>query len=232
MEWINNIFILIGVALGWGFSQVGEYFKDKKDDKKKLKKLLFNLLEIRYLLCAELGQNKMLDKSTFLIKKRFKDIIGEDLPDDDMELRKVTRDIFKTQYDNSDKIILLGNNIDNILIDLSEVDPVFAYELSGQYNVKERLAKTENIMRSIEEEIGYIPKELESVLKSSELSNDFIEPLDQFILQLAKRISNKINKQVVEKIEIQNSIINGDNDEVEKFVDDFIDKIKLSIISN
>lgn len=72
MEWIKTILPLIGVALGWLRSERGKIFADKRQDKRKLKKLLFFLLELRYHFARELSKNL---KDRLQCRKDFLDFI-------------------------------------------------------------------------------------------------------------------------------------------------------------
>lgn len=70
MEWIKTILPLIGVALGWLLSERGKIFADKRQDKRKLKKLLFFLLELRNHFARELSNELDLDKYINILKSK------------------------------------------------------------------------------------------------------------------------------------------------------------------
>lgn len=227
MQWIDNIFVIFGVIVGWGLSQLGEYFKDRRGDKKKLKKLLFNLLELRYLLYKEFNLPLAFNEAMVLIRKKIEETSGKTLPDDDFSLTEsIIRDMIKSHFDDSDKIRSLEEDINNILIDLSEIDPVFAYELNGQYNIKERLNKVGTLRSSYNEFLKKAPKDIiDSFFETPQLSDNLIKSLDEFLFKLANKISHKTRKQVMEKVDIQNKMF----DDVEEFSDNFIEKIKSNV---
>jgi len=57
MNWTEKLLPIITLILGWGLAQYGKFWIDKKIDRRKIKKLLFNLLELRWLLKKELDLN-------------------------------------------------------------------------------------------------------------------------------------------------------------------------------
>lgn len=57
MTWIDKILPILTLILGFSLSEFGKYFTDRKNDRKKFKNLLFNLLELRWLLRQEITLN-------------------------------------------------------------------------------------------------------------------------------------------------------------------------------
>jgi len=154
MEWIKTILPLIGVALGWLLSEGGKIFADKRQDKRKLKKLLFFLLELRYHFGRELSIELGLDKYLETLKSKMAEKFGVDKNDPEFSLGvdnwKPFLEQLLTKTKNQDnKFEYLSENIDKVLIDLAEIFPILAYELNGQHNIKERLNRVDNYFGEI-----------------------------------------------------------------------------------
>lgn len=144
MEWIKAILPLIGVTIGWYLSERGKIFADKRQDKRKLKKLLFFLLELRYHFAREHSNELDLDKYVNILKSKIAQKLGIDENEPDFNLGLKDLKPFLEQLNSKiktqeDKFKYLAENIDIILIELAEIFPILAYELSGKHNIKERL---------------------------------------------------------------------------------------------
>lgn len=152
MEWIKTILPLIGVSLGWLLSESGKIFADKRQDKRKLKKLLFFLLELRYHFANELSFELGFDKFLVKLKNKMAEKFEVDKNDPDLnsifDSWKPTLEqvIFKLKTQNN-KSEYLTENIDKVIIELAEIFPILSYELSGQHNISERLNKVDNYFK-------------------------------------------------------------------------------------
>lgn len=225
MEWINSLVALIGVVLGWLFSQYSEYFKDKKADKRKLRKLLFYLLELRYLLYKELNFEIALQNTIIILKKKTEELIGEISSDEFLE--KSVIDMLKQNLNASEEIVLIENNIDNIIRDLSEIDPVFAYELSGRYKIKERILKYGNYIKSYDHYFENAPSEIKDFVQQPFSNSELLQELDIFLIKIGKRISKKTGKDVEDKLAMQYEMFS--NSTIEEFVEEFLNQLKTII---
>jgi hypothetical protein len=231
---------LIGVCLGWVLNEYGNYKKDNKNDKRKLNTLLFNLLEIRYQVSRILNLEKELKLYTERLKIKVKQELNIDITntgvDIDDALIKSTKDFFFNQHFNDNRIENLTKEVDEIIKNLSEIDPVLAYKLSGQYDLKNNLKSSAPII------INFLEKKGEDKNSISEFNN-FINPFferrilddfDKILFEISKRVSRKTKKQVIEIVNRQNS---KPQEEIDSFIDDFIsklqrDSIKLTIPKN
>ncbi len=162
MEWIKITLPLIGVLIGWLLSESGKIFADKRQDKRKLKKLLYFLLELRYHFTKELSYEINLDKLINIMKNKLADKIGIDKNDPELnyEINKwkpfLENLVAKIKTQDS-TFEYLSENIDKILIELAEIFPILAYELSGQHKIKERLNKADNYFEELKDVTGEMP---------------------------------------------------------------------------
>ncbi|MFL0093016.1 hypothetical protein V3A08_15580 [Tenacibaculum maritimum] len=137
-------------------------------------------------------------------------------------------EILKNKIVQPNKIKEIEINIDSTINELAEIYPVFAYQLSGKYKIKELLEGTENYFNEVSEFIEKMPKELTEWIQPK-LSNELFEELDEYILEIAKKINRKTKKDIEEKFSIKNS---DDTDKMDKFTDEYIKRIKTMGIIN
>lgn len=227
MEWIKTILPLIGVALGWLLSEGGKIFADKRQDKRKLKKLLFFLLELRYHFGRELSIELGLDKYFETMKSKMADKFGVDKNDPEFNLgveawKPVLEQLLTKTKNQDNKFEYLSENIDKVLIDLAEVFPILAYELNGQHNIKERLNRVDNYFGEIKSMTDEMPFDLKKWI-NPKLTKGLLTDLDESIEKIAKLIDKEtinISKEKVSKM-----IFDDDDKELENFIDEYLDKI-------
>ncbi len=227
MEWIKTILPLIGVGLGWFLSERGKIFADKRQDKRKLKKLLFFLLELRFHFARELSMELDMDKYISVLKHKLADKFGLDKNDADLDVGLnnwkpfIEQMISKSQTQNN-KFEYLAENIDKILIELAEIYPILAYELSGQHNIKERLNKANDYFGEVQSTIQEIPFDIKEWI-NPKLTKDLLKDLDESIEKIASQIDKQTLKASREKIKIMT--FEEDDSEMETFVDEYFEKV-------
>ncbi len=223
MEIVKIVSPLIGVLLGFGLAQFGEFFKERKAKKKTLKKLLFNLLELNNVLDQELDFENSISDFMNKFLERFPE---EDQRQSKSELPLVIDYLstnLKDHFIENEKVSYLEENIDSIIHDLSEIYPLFAYELNGQYKVKEHLRKTEDYFDKVtqitEEEF---PVDIKNWM-TPKITSKLIKRLQDYILEISKSIGRGTYK------EVKNNILdksNSDNPELDKFLNEYFDKVQ------
>ena len=227
MEWIKTILPLIGVALGWLLSESGKIFADKRQDKRKLKKLLFFLLELRYHFGQELSIELGLDKYIETIKNKMTEKFGIDKNDPELNLSVSVWKPFIEQLLNKtkkqdDKFEYLSENIDKVLIDLAEIFPILAYELNGQHNIKERLNRVDNYFGEIQSMTDEMPFDFKQWI-NPKLTKELLTDLDESIEKIARLINKETYKTSKEKITKMS--FTDDNKDMDNFIDEYFDKI-------
>lgn len=227
MEWIKTILPLIGVVLGWLLSERGKIFADKRQDKRKLKKLLFFLLELRYHFAHELSNELDLDKYINILKSKLALKLGIDKNDPDLNLgitvwKPLLEQLISKTKTQEDKFEYLAENIDKILIELAEIFPILAYELSGRHNIKERLKNADDYFNEIQTLTDEIPFDIKQWV-NPKLTKDLLEDLDESIEKIAKQIDSKT--LIDSKYKITKMTFEDDDKEMNNFIDEYLEKV-------
>ena len=225
MTWIDKILPILGVAFGWLLSQYGKYSTDKKNDTRKLKRLLYNLLELRWLLKSELEFEKDISKFFSSFKERISIEFGEDIEDIEngmKALKPVLMQQMKNKLVESDRIKNVELNIDSTITELSETYPVFAYELESQYKIKEKLEKVDNYLNEFEQYFTESDFAIKDWMQPK-LTDDLLERLNSSILEIAKKIGRKTKKEVSELIKETKL---EENEDLQNFMNEYIEQIK------
>lgn len=226
MDWIKTILPLIGVLLGWFLSEKGKVFSDKRQDKRKLRKLLFLLLDLRFHFAKELSTQEDFEKYFDSLKSKLLEKFDYDENDTEFinELDNwkspLLKLLIKHQAKNN-RFEYLAENIDKILIDLAEIFPILAFELKGQHNIKERLNGVSNYFNDVDKLTSDIPFDLNQWL-SSKISKELLQDLDFSI----EKIAGLIDKATVKssKLKITTRIFGLNDVELDNFIDDYLEK--------
>lgn len=227
MEWIKTILPLIGVALGWLLSESGKIFADKRQDKRKLKKLLFFLLELRYHFSKELTIELGLDKYIETLKNKLADKFGVDKNDPELNLgvnswKPFLEQLLTKSKDQNNKFEYLSENIDKVLIDLAEIFPILAYELNGQHNIKERLNRVDNYFNEIKVVTDEIPFDFKQWI-NPKLTKELLNDLDESIEKISKQIDKETYNASKDKI--TKMVFDDDDEEIGNFIDEYLEKV-------
>jgi hypothetical protein len=227
MEWIKTLLPLIGVGLGWFLSERGKIFADKRQDKRKLKKLLFFLLELRFHFARELSMELDIDKYIGVIKNKVADKLGLDKNNTALDvgvnaLKPFIEQMISKIKTQNNKFEYLAENIDKILIELAEIYPILAYELSGQHNIKERLKKANDYFGEMQSTIQDIPFDIKEWI-NPKLTKDLLKDLDESVEKIAIQIDKQTLKAAQEKVEKMTFEVN--DSEMESFVDEYLEKV-------
>ena len=222
MDWIDKLLPVLTLLLGWGLSQFGKFWADKKDDSKKLKRLLFNLLELRWLLKRELDLNKDIGKYIELLKARLIEEFGPEAAQGVEVFKPMITPILEEKVVEPERIKEIENNIDSTINELAEIFPVFAYELSGQYKIKDRIEKAESYFNEVSDLLEEMPKELTDWIQPK-ISDDLLISLENYILEIAEKINRKTKIEVSRKLSTK---ADEDTNDMNEFIDEYIEKIK------
>jgi hypothetical protein len=223
MNYINTILPLIGVILGFGLSQFDEYFKERKNKKKTLKKLLFNLLNLYSVLYEDLkfeeSIEKFLEKFSSKISLEFNDQEKKEI----VQVKDFINNNLKHHLVDEEKHKYIENNIESIINELAEINPVFAFELDKQYKIKERIQKTESYFNDMELYQGEAPFDIKKWMKPK-ITNKLLERLSENILEIANSINSKTHKKI--KLETLPIIEESDTEKSDELINEYIAKIE------
>lgn len=218
--------------LGWGLSESGKLFSSKKQDKRKLKRLLFYLLELRFYFAREHSLERGIELYFSNLKDKLTEKLGITIGPDDMQqifvfLKPTIHKTLTKVREGSSQFELLEKNIDKVLDDLSEIFPIFAYELSGQHKIKERLSGVSTYIDEVETVTdGEMPFDIKNWM-TPKLTSNLLKDMDKSILRIAERIDSKTRRQVADKI--TDPDLEAEDPELDEMVNAYLDKIKESM---
>lgn len=219
---------LVGVIFGWVLTFFSDTLKNIKDDKKKLKVLLFYLLELKYHLQRDIMFKKNIEKLIKALKKKIEESIGETLPDNAQQLPMI-RDIIQSMMEKDSNVERIESDLDGKTKEIAEIDPILAYELTGRYNIKSKLIQSNSYFEAVQSQA---PEENEinfkEFMESLNYPDELLEDLEDFILELAKKIGRKTKSNVAKKLQIQSDMYS--DEEIEVFVTDYLERINNMLI--
>lgn len=109
----------------------------------------------------------------------------------------------------------------NILTEISAVLPIFAYELKGQINIKDRLQKFAEYFDDVERKYN-LSSEIKKQL-SPMVTEEMLKSFDNNILKISKLINRKTYIQTKEKID---SINLTGTDKIDNNIHKYLNLIK------
>lgn len=141
MDWkylLPSIIILVGVFAGWFLNELSYYFRCRREDKRKLKEVLFNLLDIWHLMKA--------NNPDLLIQITIDKLVGR-FPDA-FKSKEVLSFLKPFYQDFADGLMqqIVNKEISGIkeryetsVNSLAKIDPLLAHRLSGKLSVQDYL---------------------------------------------------------------------------------------------
>jgi hypothetical protein len=204
LEILRYITPLLGVVVGWLLAQLAEKSKAAREDKPKLKRTIFYLLEVRHQLSFYSIPDHQFNTYLSLIKKKFKPL-------------EAFRNVDESQYKMiisaflkaivADKPLIPERQIENLHINflkcienLSEIDPIVAFRLHGRQNVpeliKDFIERSKIPIAEITKDVKDV-EELTAALKEIEpnVITSVVQDLDLVLLKLAKKVDRRTFKQ-------------------------------------
>jgi hypothetical protein len=146
-------FSIIGIALGWLLNQLAQWFRTRQEDKKNLKRVLYNLLEILDVfmrLDYEKTLNQAVEKVMLKIPEHERNEMNKKVLHEfyskllnEMIVPQIIKEFNATH----------SNYVESIKL-LSSIDPILAFNLNGKRNIYEGFELLENSFRNLELELG------------------------------------------------------------------------------
>lgn len=206
-EIITEILTLVGVALGWGLSELTRFWTNTEQKKQTLNTALSILLDIYFHLkrIQEMHRqtHEFLDWYTSAIK-------GRKLRDDEViEVKKLlTKSLIPTMLGIvSDDMNTISSKYEESVEKLSCYYPVAAYRLRGQANIEHILLDLNKYSAKIEENLSLqITNYLDMLAPTQEqlypiLFENHLSVLHKELLELANETNRKHRKEIVATIE-------------------------------
>jgi hypothetical protein len=198
------------LVIGWMIKLWDDRNKASKDDKRKLKKALFYLLEVRHQLKKVVIEDIQFDTYIKLLKKNYGHI-----PDinnlDNNTLKQflgplLDKVIEKPFVDEKETQNLNGNYVKSI-DNLSEVDPILAFRLYGKQHVIHLINEALTRYKSAISEVPQINVEDQQTVIGAinRVEPKFLEEaifdIEGILLEIAKSINRKTFKETKKRIE-------------------------------
>lgn len=206
-EIIIEILTLVGVALGWGLSELTRFWTNAEQKKQTLNTALSILLDIYFHLkrIQEMHRqtHEFLDWYTSSIK-------GRTLSDDEViEVKNLlTKSLVPTMLGVvSDDMNTISSKYEEAVEKLSCYYPVAAYRLRGQANIENILLDLSKYSSIMEEQLSLqITNYLDMIAPNQEqlypvLFENHLIVLRKELLKLANETNRKHHKEVLEAIE-------------------------------
>lgn len=230
---------IFGVLLTALLTSLGYFLKTRVETKRSARKVLYFLLEIRFVILSSLFDPEQATNSYFEhFCKKFRE---KGFPMESSEVESSMRDIVHSHFQNivsamrTDIHEKLLPPFEDSLLEFSAVKPVLAYRLKGKEKIEEVMVHTNNYRKNYEERISsdIDQKWLVEILCSSsedikeESVSEIIKSLDEDIILLAKHcgVFNYIEcKRVLSKKGASPSRYNFEG------LDEVVDKIFIKVI--
>lgn len=224
---------LIGVFIGWLLSQLSERNKAIREDRKKMNRTIYYLLEIRHQLSFISSHD--LDISTYIciLKKKFQHVMDVSQLDNiqvQTFLRKFVHQLlgYKPLMNQPD-IESLNQNFNKCIDNLSEIDPLVAFRLNGKNNIHQLLK--ELVVRSQEsasamtdiKDIDELPKLLSKI--EPNVISKAISDIEEILLDLAKKAGKRTLNQINNRLKAKRTA--KEIADMETFVDSILADIIL-----
>jgi hypothetical protein len=226
-DWLKTLGPLLGVIVGWILAEGSKRYTNRVQDKRKLKKLLFYLLDIRHFVLQRTSIDKELSRFITTLEQKLHERVGSrvELPKD--QLRLILQPILEKLVRQDPTIDFLEAKIDEVLIEVAEVLPLLAYHLSGQHKIKERLQKVDSYYSEIEAVLAeQLPSSIKQTLQP-QLYNELLKELDKNLLDIAYQIGRREQREVAKKI---SNLIELNNKELNAFLDESLDNTLIQIM--
>jgi hypothetical protein len=187
---LGFVFSAMAILLGWFLNQLGQWFKVRHEDKKNVKKILYHLLEIYFLLLRY-------DMEDF-IKKLSKAAL-DNIPKEQHteETRKLLNDIYRNMAENHMRPVIvsefkkLEESYAEAIKELSGIFPLIAFELSGKASIIQRLEGINTWVESLQNSninISTIGINKGVSISTPLLIKDTIADFENILLKISQKI--------------------------------------------
>ena len=201
LEIIKYLGPFIGIFIGWFLTRKSDKDKLLREDKIKLKRTLKNLLDIRHEVNLVKSDDVLINTYLDAIKNKF----GE-LSDMDSDQTKKVKELFTSMYEKAGLTIIrqttktTKENFEKAVDDLSEVDPILAYRLSGKQHIQDFFEEWEDVSKTSLKEFVTDSNEISSVIQEfrPKLINETLLDLNSILIEIATQIDRKTLRETKE----------------------------------
>lgn len=222
------IFSAVGIVFGWTLNQLSQWFRTRQEDKKNLKIVLFNLLEIYFIFIrSDLDKyvQKVTDKVHALIP----------LDEQSEESKQFMQTLYSgilTNYlkpDLLNEIKVVQENYQNSIKTLATIDPLTAYYLSGKTNILETFNTIEGMFENMKEQFPTEHNEIQTVVNKTiniikpDIFKDTLADLEKDIKKIAWEINPYVwfkSKHAIVRLKVNT------NEHLDREINKMFDKLK------
>jgi hypothetical protein len=198
---LDKLLPFFTLFLGWLLSQYSIEKKDRSIETRKINKLLFSLINLRQILYKDSKIEIVFKQIAEIIKKGHPSLKQKDIESFVEGIKPRIGEYIKNQFLNKQQIEDLENNIDKLILDISEVDPFFATVLSQKQNIKEKLSELKNYLIMLEnKKNGLNYNDLTTYNIKPIIKEDFLKNVDDNILLISHKSDNKTRKEIYKLI--------------------------------
>jgi len=192
LEILQYVGPFIGVFIGWFLSQRSEKKKIQYDERKKVNHTLFLLLEIRHELTNILKDDKFL--RTYIDKVKEKLNVEEPTAEENLMLKGFMQNLKNTMKsdNNTDN---LENQFLSCVRNLSEINPLLAYRISGKQDLRKFIENWENQSKQVLSLEDFNQTEYMLEHFKPKVINELETDLNDIIINVAKLTENE---QIIE----------------------------------
>jgi len=191
-EIVKYLLPLFGVFIGWLLTRKSENERTLKEDKKRLKRTLYYLLELRYQLKLSEKDDEFIQIYLGIMKEKLGQF-AQPTPDQITRIIELLKDKILTYkpHDSGEKLLTdrFMESVDN----LSEIEPVLAYRLNGKQNLKKLIDGIENVSLESLLGLGESKKDLDNAIAHfrPKYFKEALNELDSIIIEVAEKIDKK-----------------------------------------
>ncbi|MGN7986237.1 hypothetical protein ACTJKC_02795 [Pedobacter sp. 22226] len=219
LEIFKSVTPYVTLVIGFFLSMFTGIFQGWRQDRRKIRRLLFHLLEFRF----QFQQETRMKQGLITLRPKILELLSREIG---VPFEMSEEDFGKLflpmifNAETEERMEQLALKVDAVLQELSEVEPLLAFELTGKYSIRDRLSYLGHMPR-----IGELPFDMEEWLKP--LVKDDISPeLDHTILQISSRISRKIHRETKDHLQ---RVPELDDTKLEELVRGYVKKLRESL---
>jgi|GEM_PF-2017477 len=215
---INIISYILPIAtllIGFFLAEWAKLRADKREEKKlsrrQINTILFFLLELRYVFTQELRLEQAFDHTVKTVAVQFENDFGIELTGNEEAMNQVRKIVASSFPSNDEQLAFLEQNLDKAILQLAEWQPVFAYQLNGQYKIRERLQVIAKYWDQVEEEITKLPDSVKDLVHPH-VTVSFLSHLTEKIIELSIWSGKKMAKEVERALTNQDQVLQNEGD--------------------
>lgn len=236
----ETIFVLISslicIGFGWFLNETSQWFRLRKEDKKKLKQVLYSLLETFYLFTLSHPEyyKDVIDSVSRKVIGMFpKEIQTEEIKNYlDSFYFDILKEVLEPVWIN--RLPEIKNNYQLSINELSNIDPILAYQISGNTSIFEYFKEMETLLKEFK---GFLGKnktssnvvQLLTDKVESTLFNETINDLENDIRKIAWKINPVVWYNSQKTIKYRKETIKKESKEKsDKFFNEIVKSIKAN----